>query len=99
MNRGSTPTIFEKVLAPRELEILSLAALGFKSKNIAEILFVSVATIKKTLANTYLKLNAKNKTNAVAIAILNNMLDINMINHVAAKYKIDVKKHLVLANY
>ncbi len=83
-------TMLENVLAPRELEILLLAAMGYKSKNIAKIMFVSVATVKKTFANIYLKLNAKNKTNAVAIAILHNMIDINMINHVAAKYKIDV---------
>ena len=93
MNRGSTPTISYKVLTPRELEILSLAAMGYKSKNIAKTLFVSVATIKKTLENIYLKLNAKNKTNAVAIAILHNIIDINMINHIAAKYKLNSENY------
>ena len=95
MNRKYDSPAVPKDLSIRELEILSLAAMGYKSKNIAKTLFVSVATIKKTLGNIYLKLNAKNKTNAVAIAILHNMIDINMINHIAAKSKIDVKKHLV----
>ncbi len=93
MNRGSTPTISYKVLTPRELEILLLAAMGYKSKNIAKILFVSVATIKKTLGNIYLKLDAKNKTNAVAIAILHKMIDINMINHIAAKYNLNMEDY------
>ena len=85
--------MLENNLAPRELEILSLAAMGYKSKNIAKTLFVSVATIKKTLGNIYLKLNAKNKTNAVAIAILHKMIDINMINHIAAKYNLNMEDY------
>ncbi len=93
MNRGSTPTISYKVLTPMELEILLLAAMGYKSKNIAKTLFVSVATIKKTLGNIYIKLNAKNKTNAVAIAILHKMIDINMINHITAKYNLNMEDY------
>ncbi len=93
MNRGSTPTISYKVLTTRELEILLLAAMGYKSKNIAKILFVSVATIKKTYGNIYLKLDAKNKTNAVAIAILHKMIDINMINHITAKYNLNMEDY------
>ena len=84
--------MIQRSLAKRELEILTLAAMGIKSENIAKILFISMSTVKKTLGNTYLKLNAKNKTNAVAIALLNNMIDVNMINNIAEKYKIDPER-------
>ena len=70
-------------------------AMVIKSENIAKVLFMSISTVKKTLGNTYLKLNAKNKANAVAIAILDNMIDINMLKHVYKKYKIDLDENNV----
>ena len=93
MNRKYDSTAAPKNLSTRELEILTLATMGIKSENIAKILFISIATVKKTLGNIYLKLNAKNKTNAVAIAILYKMIDIDMINHITVKYNLNMEDY------
>ena len=61
MDREISSILTEKALATRELEILTLAAMGIKSKNIAKILFISIATVKKTLGNIYEKLMPKIK--------------------------------------
>lgn len=56
----------ENILTPREIEYLALAALGFKNLQIAEILVVTQSTVKKMLESIFSKLNAKDRTHAVA---------------------------------
>ena len=51
-------------LTERETEYLSLAAMGFKNKQIAYILSVSKSTVKETLENVFQKLSAKDRANA-----------------------------------
>ena len=64
----------KNLLTDRELEYLSMVALGYRNNIIAENLFVTNSTVKKTLENIYKKLNAKDRANAVMIALTNKIL-------------------------
>jgi DNA-binding CsgD family transcriptional regulator len=55
-------------LSERELEILALVARGRSNKEVATELVVSVATVKTHLNNSYRKLGASSRTEAVALA-------------------------------
>jgi LuxR family maltose regulon positive regulatory protein len=55
-------------LSKRELEVLRLIADGCANKEIATKLFISVGTVKRHIVNILQKLNAANRTQAVAIA-------------------------------
>ena len=55
-------------LTKRELEILRLVADGSSNKEIANRLYVGVSTVKKHINHIYSKLDAKNRTQAVARA-------------------------------
>ena len=52
----------EEHLTAREREIIQLVKQGFSNKEIGEILFVSINTVKKHLQNLYQKLNVTNRT-------------------------------------
>lgn len=55
-------------LTPRELEILRLIAAGLRNEEIADQLFIGVATVKRHIANLYGKLQVSHRTEAVARA-------------------------------
>lgn len=55
-------------LSKREVEVLSLVALGHSSKEAAEILFVSKRTVDFHLANIYDKLQVNNRVQAYRAA-------------------------------
>lgn len=52
-------------LAPREMEVLELAAHGKSNPQIAEELNLQTVTVAKALSRAYRKLDAKNRTDAV----------------------------------
>ena len=79
----------QAVLTERELEYLSLVALGLRNKIVANYLCVSVSTVKKTLENIFRKLNAKDRTNAVAIAFLHNLITSKFITKICDKYNLN----------
>ena len=54
-----------KQLTPREKEVLTLIAEGYTSKEVAARLYVSKRTVDFHLANTYQKLNVKNRVQAL----------------------------------
>ncbi len=56
------------VLSERELEVLRLVAEGCSNQDIADRLYIGVSTVKKHINHIYDKLDAKNRTQAVAIA-------------------------------
>ncbi len=60
--------VLDTPLSARELEILRLIAAGMKNKDIAEQLFISVATVKRHISNVYGKLDVTHRTEAVAKA-------------------------------
>lgn len=85
----------ENILTPREIEYLALAALGFKNLQIAEILVVTQSTVKKMLESIFSKLNAKDRTHAVTICFLHELLSGSYLNEIISKYNL---KDLVSVN-
>ena len=56
-------------LSAREREVLVLASKGLSSKEVADRLFISQRTVQTHLASIYDKLGAKNKTEALLLAL------------------------------
>jgi LuxR family maltose regulon positive regulatory protein len=61
-------------LTAREVEILRLIAAGMRNQQIADHLFISLATVKRHIANAYGKLGVSHRTEAVARATELNLL-------------------------
>ena len=80
----------DNFLTYRELEYLSLVAVGYKNKKIAKELVVTVSTVKKTLENIFRKLQAKDRANAVAIAFIHNIIDEEILSEISIKYHIEI---------
>lgn len=59
----------EAVISNREEEVLQLVADGFGTNEIAERLYISQKTVKNHLASIYEKLNARDRTQAVLMAV------------------------------
>jgi len=62
------------VLTARELDVLRLASEGKTAHQIADELFVSIATVKSHLQHTYEKLNVTDRASAVAAALRRGLL-------------------------
>jgi len=60
-------------LTEREHHILNLLKEGFDNNEIADLIFVSKHTVKAHISSILRKLKAKNRTNAVYLAIKNNL--------------------------
>ena len=54
-------------LSPKELEVLSLVALGYSDKEICIKLKIAYGTVRSHIDKSVLKLNARNRTNAILI--------------------------------
>jgi DNA-binding NarL/FixJ family response regulator len=52
-------------LSPREIEVLQFLALGFRYKDIAEKLFISISTVRTHIYSIYEKLHVHNRTEAL----------------------------------
>ena len=61
-------------LTPRETEVLSLMANGLSDKLIAARLSIARSTVSNHVAIILLKLDAANRTEAVAIAIRDGLI-------------------------
>ena len=63
--------MFETPCKPsdRELEVLRWAALGLSDQEIADLMFLHIATVKAHLFRCRQKLHALNTTHAVALAL------------------------------
>ena len=57
------------IITPREEEVLQLVADGLGTNEIGERLFISHRTVKNHLASIYEKLNARDRTQAVLMAV------------------------------
>jgi len=62
-------------LTKREEEIVRLLALGWGLPSIAEELFISIKTARKHLEHIYWKLNIHHRTEAVAWAWMNGLVN------------------------
>ena len=64
----TVPDVLPTPLTKRELEVLRLIASGMKNQQIADHLFISLATVKRHIANVYGKIDVEHRTQAVARA-------------------------------
>ena len=63
-------------LTAREVEVLRLIAGGNRNKDIAEILFISEETVKVHIKHIMDKLGAKDRTQAIAIAVRRGIIEL-----------------------
>jgi DNA-binding NarL/FixJ family response regulator len=61
--------IGEDALSAREVEVLALVAAGNRNRDIGERLFIAEETVKVHLRSIFEKLGAKDRTQAIAIAV------------------------------
>ncbi len=59
----------ESVVSKREIEVLQLIADGCSTPEVAEQLYISQKTVKNHLASIYAKLDARDRTQAVLLAV------------------------------
>lgn len=62
-------------LTEREVAVLKLITQGYGNGQISKIIYISTHTVKAHISSIIRKLEAKNRTNAVYIAIINHLLD------------------------
>ncbi len=62
-------------LSGREIEVLVLVASGCTNRQIAEQLYLSVATVERHLVNVYRKIGVRRRTEATSYAIHHRLLD------------------------
>ena len=65
-----------KKLTEKELEILKLVTEGYANHEISKMIYLSSHTVKAHISSIIRKLEARNRTNAVTIAITNNILNL-----------------------
>ena len=63
-------------LTEREREVLNLVVQGQSNQQIAEALFVSIATVKAHISNILSKLQVSSRTEAIAFAIRNKLVSL-----------------------
>jgi DNA-binding NarL/FixJ family response regulator len=61
-------------LTQRELDVLQILQTGWSAKEMAAHLFLSEATVKTHLASIYRKLEVKNRTQAIVVALANHLI-------------------------
>ena len=69
----------KNLLTNREKEVLQLIAKGFTNPEIAEILFISIHTVKAHLESLYYKFSVHNKVQVVVRALKEDWVDLNDI--------------------
>jgi DNA-binding NarL/FixJ family response regulator len=66
----------EEALSTREIEVLRCAAQGNSNKRIASMMALSEETVKSHVASVLAKLQARDRTHAVAIALKRRIVDL-----------------------
>jgi len=73
-NQNLTSTSQLEALSNKESQILKLLAGGFSNKEIASSIFLAEGTVKNHVSNILAKLNTRDRTRAVLIAIQNGLI-------------------------
>jgi DNA-binding NarL/FixJ family response regulator len=68
--------ISDEDLTPREIEVLRKVSGGNRNKDIADLLFISEETVKVHLKHIMDKLGAKDRTQAIAIAVRRGIIQL-----------------------
>lgn len=68
------PPTYSFDLTDRELEVLALLVKGFSNQKISDSLHISIATVKYHLTRLFSKLGARNRIEAVTIALESNLI-------------------------
>jgi DNA-binding CsgD family transcriptional regulator len=82
----------QKLLTSRQLECLALAAFGFRNGEIARILIISESTAKKTLEESFRRLKAINRTNAVTLGFSYGILTPEVLNEMFIRHNLKEKQ-------
>lgn len=69
LNKGIDITPLTERLSEKEQQILKLMAGGFSNKEIAESIFLAQGTVKNHVSNILAKLNTRDRTRAVLVAL------------------------------
>jgi len=69
LNQGIDISTISEKLSDKELKILKLMAGGFSNKEIAETIFLAQGTVKNHVSSILAKLNTRDRTRAVLIAL------------------------------
>lgn len=72
-------------LSPRELEVVSYIAIGWRLPEIAQELFISPATARTHARNAMEKLGARSQAQLVAIALVEGMLDPDCVRRTSSR--------------
>lgn len=67
----------KEALSAREMDVISFVAAGYTNRETAAEMFISTETVKSHIRNILPKLNAANRTHAVAIAVARGLLDVS----------------------
>lgn len=73
-SREKSPKVDLSMLTEREREVLALLAEGFSNKAIASRLYLSVRTVDGHLSNLYARLGVRSRTEAMRLAIEQNLI-------------------------
>ena len=92
-SNNNVNTVIEYKLTTREVEYLGLVALGFHNYEIAKLLRVTNPAVRKALESVFRKLCAKDRANAVAIAFVHKLLNVDVLTKLVEKYK--VRTHFI----
>lgn len=68
----------KRELTKSEIKVLKLT--GYKTKNIADKLCISVSTVRDHFTNIRRKLNAKSKEQCLIVALKHHLLDIREVD-------------------
>jgi DNA-binding NarL/FixJ family response regulator len=70
----SGPHTGMELLSDREQEVLKLLATGYVSSEISDMLHITVQTVNTHIKNTYHKLHARNRAQAVSMALRSGLI-------------------------